>query len=232
MYQSTLFKLIDNMNTDIDNQYSLNIPMGMGGAVRKGIQAGLSGLLDLTDKKIKLNDSTVHSTSNPSQDNLQSIAERGLNRGTSVEKVGDKNFSVGGHRLIYNAEPDQVGEKVSRSFADDMPFQQLRDVMPPEKLKMVEFDAHEVLNVDEEINRLQDIFGSKIKVRPYWVDKNGKMWYSESAYDKSEARIIKEENLQKELWKKRPLTGITVGGKIVTMKYGGSIKENRGEYYG
>ena len=102
----------------------------------------------LTDKKIKLNDSTVHSTSNPSQDNLQSIAERGLNRGTSVEKVGDKNFSVGGHRLIYNAEPDQVGEKASRSFADDMPFQQLRDVMPPEKLKMVEFDADEVSNVD------------------------------------------------------------------------------------
>ena len=148
MYQSTLFKLIDDMNTDIDNQYSLNIPMGMGGAVRKGIQAGLSGLLDLTDKKIKLNDSTVHSTSNPSQDNLQSIAERGLNRGTSVEKVGDKNFSVGGHRLIYNAEPDQVGEKASRSFADDMPFQQLRDVMPPEKLKMVELQLKK-LNIDK-----------------------------------------------------------------------------------
>ncbi len=227
MYQSTLFKLIDDMNTDIDNQYSLNIPMGMGGAVRKGIQAGLSGLLDLTDKKIKLNDSTVHSTSNPSQDNLQSIAERGLNRGTSVEKVGDKNFSVGGHRLIYNAEPDQVGEKVSRSFADDMPFQQLRDVMPPEKLKMVEFDADEVSNVDEEINRLKDIFGSKMRVRPYWVDKNGKMWYSKSAYDKAQKKIDKED---KE--KPQPFTifkgkdRMDWGPREVFMKYGGSFKKN------
>ena len=228
MYQSTLFKLIDDMNTDIDNQYSLNIPMGMGGAVRKGIQAGLSGLLDLTDKKIKLNDSTVHSTSNPSQDNLQSIAEKGLNRGTSVEKVGDKNFSVGGHRLIYNAEPDQVGEKVSRSFADDMPFQQLRDVMPPEKLKMVEFDADEVSNIDEEINRLKDIFGSKIRVRPYWVDTDGKMWYRESSYKKAQEKIDNRADTQK------PRTFTIFKGKDrmdwgpqeVTMKYGGSFKKN------
>ena len=114
-----------------------------------------------------------------------------------------------------------------------MPFQQLRDVMPPEKLKMVEFDAHEVSNVDEEINRLKDIFGSKIRVRPYWIDENGKMWYSKSAYDKANERIDKEN-------KEKPKTFTIFKGKDrmdwgpqeVTMKYGGSIKENRGEYYG
>jgi len=73
----------------------------------------------------------------------------------------------------------------------------------------------------------KDIFGNKIKVRPYWIDKNGKMWYSESAYDKAQKKIDKED---KE--KPQPFTifkgkdRMDWGPREVFMKYGGSFKKN------
>ena len=175
----------------------------------------------LTPKKskINLNDSVVHSAGS----DLESIAQEGLRKGSYIEKAGDKEFSNMGHRLIYDATPDKVGTKVSRAGMEDKPFHQLKNKMPPEKLKMIEFDAEDFTDINGEIKRLQNIFGSRVKVRPYWLDENGKMWYSKSAFDKSEARIIKNKNLEKELWKKRPLTGITAGGKIVTMQHGGQL---------
>ena len=138
--------------------------------------------------KHKSSDLVTHAASDS---DLSSISKGGLRSGTHVEPAGDKIWSTGLHRLIYNKLPEDVGKLVSRKGMEDMPFYKLQQSIDADEIKMIEFPADDYPDILKETKRLKKLFG-KTKVRPYWQDNNGKIFYSESAADKSQSIIEKK----------------------------------------
>ena len=163
--------------------------IGSPGTV-SGIRKGSEGLASLGESrkikakpKHKSSDLVTHAASDS---DLPSIAKEGLRYGTHVEPAGDKIWAEGLHRLIYNKLPEDVGKLVSRKGMEDMPFYKLQQSIDADEIKMIEFPADDYPDILKETKRLKKLFG-KTKVRPYWQNENGKIFYSESAADKSQA---------------------------------------------
>ena len=156
---------------------------GLTKALAKNVKGGLSSLDESLKITPKSSDLVTHTAS---VSNLPSIAKEGLRYGTHVEPAGDKIWAEGLHRLIYDELPEDVGKLVSRMGMEDMPFYKLRQPIVSDKIKMIEFSADDYPDILAEIERLENLFG-KIKVRPYWQNEDGKIFYSESARNKSQA---------------------------------------------
>ena len=175
--------LIDNPN----NFYKLNSSIDPAFSSKLKGSGGLSSLGESrkikAKPKHKSSDLVTHAAS---VSDLPSIAKGGLRSGTHVEPAGDKIWAEGLHRLIYNKLPEDVGKLVSRMGMEDMPFYKLQQSIDADEIKMIEFPAEDYPDILKETKRLKKLFG-KTKVRPYWQNENGKIFYSESAADKSQA---------------------------------------------